>query len=167
MGAEPEDIQRNFLLRDRYYRMLNDGVVDLFKEAKDHAEDLYDRHLPTGAHASWAQSPTIDLWDAEKLHGNAYKYEYTSNFIWSNTVHQAAAACYDYFKWGEYLVPTGNDFAEGGWADRNYYGAAMGASIGVVNQTRNAYAADRKSTRLNSSHVAISYAVFCLTKKKI
>src|SRR5690625_7831877 len=26
---------------------------------------------------------------------------------------------------------------------------------------------DRKSTRLNSSHVAISYAVFCLTKKKI
>src|SRR5207253_11024627 len=26
--------------------------------------------------------------------------------------------------------------------------------------------ADRKSTRLNSSHVAISYAVFCLKKKK-
>src|SRR5690606_41244476 len=25
---------------------------------------------------------------------------------------------------------------------------------------------DRKSTRLNSSHVKISYAVFCLTKKK-
>src|SRR5699024_12871640 len=25
---------------------------------------------------------------------------------------------------------------------------------------------DRKSTRLNSSHVSISYAVFCLTKKK-
>src|SRR5690349_23150809 len=27
-------------------------------------------------------------------------------------------------------------------------------------------AADRKSTRLNSSHVEISYAVFCLKKKK-
>src|SRR5690625_7083964 len=26
---------------------------------------------------------------------------------------------------------------------------------------------DRKSTRLNSSHVAISYAVFCLKKKQI
>src|SRR5580698_11315503 len=25
---------------------------------------------------------------------------------------------------------------------------------------------DRKSTRLNSSHMSISYAVFCLTKKK-
>src|SRR5439155_22669848 len=34
---------------------------------------------------------------------------------------------------------------------------------------RNFFAAnklDRKSTRLNSSHVAISYAVFCLKKKK-
>src|SRR5690606_39772286 len=28
-------------------------------------------------------------------------------------------------------------------------------------------AADRKSTRLNSSHVKISYAVFCLKKKKV
>src|SRR5437868_10369740 len=28
-------------------------------------------------------------------------------------------------------------------------------------------ARDRKSTRLNSSHVSISYAVFCLKKKKI
>src|SRR5690625_1610344 len=31
---------------------------------------------------------------------------------------------------------------------------------------RRAMRADRKSTRLNSSHVAISYAVFCLKKKK-
>src|SRR5690242_20918091 len=28
------------------------------------------------------------------------------------------------------------------------------------------YAEDRKSTRLNSSHMSISYAVFCLKKKK-
>ena len=32
----------------------------------------------------------------------------------------------------------------------------------VLNDTR----VDRKSTRLNSSHVVISYAVFCLKKKK-
>src|SRR5690625_5915886 len=32
---------------------------------------------------------------------------------------------------------------------------------------RGTWAGDRKSTRLNSSHVAISYAVFCLKKKKI
>src|SRR3712207_7605572 len=29
------------------------------------------------------------------------------------------------------------------------------------------YSGDRKSTRLNSSHANISYAVFCLKKKKI
>src|SRR5437667_8585366 len=28
------------------------------------------------------------------------------------------------------------------------------------------YSEDRKSTRLNSSHITISYAVFCLKKKK-
>src|SRR5215471_14354108 len=31
---------------------------------------------------------------------------------------------------------------------------------------RNRAVGDRKSTRLNSSHVEISYAVFCLKKKK-
>src|SRR5437763_12330495 len=35
------------------------------------------------------------------------------------------------------------------------------------NVDRLAIAADRKSTRLNSSHRCISYAVFCLKKKKI
>src|SRR5690625_5871375 len=33
--------------------------------------------------------------------------------------------------------------------------------------TRILAATDRKSTRLNSSHVATSYAVFCLKKKKL
>src|SRR5699024_12708347 len=32
--------------------------------------------------------------------------------------------------------------------------------------TENTLSKDRKSTRLNSSHVSISYAVFCLKKKK-
>src|SRR5690606_41502374 len=36
----------------------------------------------------------------------------------------------------------------------------------VVGHERGAAARDRKSTRLNSSHVKISYAVFCLKKKK-
>src|SRR5690554_7483761 len=34
-------------------------------------------------------------------------------------------------------------------------------------QLTSAHVQDRKSTRLNSSHVRISYAVFCLKKKKI
>src|SRR5438034_8480375 len=37
----------------------------------------------------------------------------------------------------------------------------------IVNQMKKFYAhEDRKSTRLNSSHTVISYAVFCLKKKK-
>src|SRR5690625_5556006 len=36
----------------------------------------------------------------------------------------------------------------------------------VLTNPYNTFSADRKSTRLNSSHVAISYAVFCLKKKK-
>src|SRR2546427_9399881 len=35
-----------------------------------------------------------------------------------------------------------------------------------LRRVRRAYTADRKSTRLNSSHSQISYAVFCLKKKK-
>src|SRR5690625_6340570 len=39
---------------------------------------------------------------------------------------------------------------------------------GKINQIAESWLSkrDRKSTRLNSSHVAISYAVFCLKKKK-
>src|SRR5690625_5631013 len=38
-------------------------------------------------------------------------------------------------------------------------------NISIQAPTRDATVLDRKSTRLNSSHVAISYAVFCLKKK--
>src|SRR5437868_10085528 len=38
--------------------------------------------------------------------------------------------------------------------------------LGQVQLERRREDRDRKSTRLNSSHVSISYAVFCLKKKK-
>src|SRR5438874_10738749 len=49
--------------------------------------------------------------------------------------------------------------------------AAAGTTTGAIaitapTATTARKAADRKSTRLNSSHVEISYAVFCLKKKK-
>src|SRR5690554_7389222 len=37
--------------------------------------------------------------------------------------------------------------------------------VGITAIDENHFIADRKSTRLNSSHVRISYAVFCLKKK--
>src|SRR5690349_24153252 len=44
--------------------------------------------------------------------------------------------------------------------------ALVGASSALSSGLAAASSADRKSTRLNSSHVEISYAVFCLKKKK-
>src|SRR5256885_14313153 len=49
--------------------------------------------------------------------------------------------------------------------DRNT-GAAVNALSGIDVQLRHFIERDRKSTRLNSSHLVISYAVFCLKKKK-
>src|SRR5689334_24491884 len=51
-------------------------------------------------------------------------------------------------------LPRGNAFVAAG-----YTGNGVGPS-NMVGRT------DRKSTRLNSSHSSISYAVFCLKKKK-
>src|SRR5439155_20778088 len=60
----------------------------------------------------------------------------------------------------------------GGGQTRHSWGTTLGA---LADKGWRAYAEcgspgmaslDRKSTRLNSSHVAISYAVFCLKKKK-
>src|SRR5690606_39470019 len=44
-------------------------------------------------------------------------------------------------------------------------GVVVDRRFGVAVEVR--YPVDRKSTRLNSSHVKISYAVFCLKKKTI
>src|SRR5256885_15102341 len=45
-------------------------------------------------------------------------------------------------------------------------GTAAARGAAARRHTRAARRGDRKSTRLNSSHLVISYAVFCLKKKK-
>src|SRR5690625_6472050 len=44
-------------------------------------------------------------------------------------------------------------------------GSAQAQAASANLRNRSLAGTDRKSTRLNSSHVAISYAVFCLKKK--
>src|SRR5699024_12714284 len=51
-----------------------------------------------------------------------------------------------------------------GWARKEYYDHYFSAVPCTYSMT--VKLEDRKSTRLNSSHVSISYAVFCLKKKK-
>src|SRR5689334_23664361 len=48
---------------------------------------------------------------------------------------------------------------------RKYFRSFIGRSV-RSNREKPARGSDRKSTRLNSSHSSISYAVFCLKKKK-
>src|SRR5690606_41506829 len=62
----------------------------------------------------------------------------------------------DSFDMGVYFQPA----IDGCTIDGKIYGLPKDISDHVV------YLKDRKSTRLNSSHVKISYAVFCLKKKK-
>src|SRR5258708_16792623 len=56
--------------------------------------------------------------------------------------------------------------AEGARANRRSGHSAFVAGSAEARRHRGAQAIDRKSTRLNSSHQIISYAVFCLKKKK-
>src|SRR6266849_3111751 len=46
-------------------------------------------------------------------------------------------------------------------------GSSGGGPSAVSGSSMNSTSEDRKSTRLNSSHEWISYAVFCLKKKKL
>src|SRR5699024_11780743 len=57
----------------------------------------------------------------------------------------------------DYYIP--NRFTEGYGPNEQAFKNAAKSGFSVI-------ITDRKSTRLNSSHVSISYAVFCLKKKK-
>src|SRR2546426_8175648 len=56
-------------------------------------------------------------------------------------------------------VTRDRHFAAVEWNGRRFWLVDTGGLIPHANE-------DRKSTRLNSSHLVISYAVFCLKKKK-
>lgn len=141
-GASPEAIRQTALFRSRYYRFLQENLTNFFVEAKHYAEKRMGQRLEARAHATWAESPTIDYWiPAEGRQGHREKYEYTSDFLWSNTVQQSAVACSDYFRWGDFLTGNGNDHAEGGFLDRNYYGLALACSTGVINEVPFSYGA--------------------------
>src|SRR5258705_8822687 len=54
----------------------------------------------------------------------------------------------------------------GGLGSFGAHGLAPEAIKEAIAEIRSLTSKDRKSTRLNSSHLGISYAVFCLKKKK-
>ena len=141
-GGSPTDVRRTALFRSRYFKFLQDGLTDLLVDAKHHAENRMGQQLESRAHATWAESPTCDYWiPSQNVYGNRIKYEYTSDFLWSNTVQQSADACSDYFRWGDFLTGNGNDHAEGGFLDRDYFGLALACSTGSINEIPFSYGA--------------------------
>src|SRR5690625_6297186 len=55
----------------------------------------------------------------------------------------------------------------GAWSPQDGPGDRLFAEVGPLQlESGDTLEEDRKSTRLNSSHVAISYAVFCLKKER-
>src|SRR5256886_12262141 len=78
------------------------------------------------------------------------KQLWTRHVLDSSLVDGHALACRD-------VLGMGSDQIVVGWRAMNKPGVKVGIKLFT----------DRKSTRLNSSHSQISYAVFCLKKKKL
>src|SRR2546422_7927926 len=75
-------------------------------------------------------------------------FPYTTLFRSPGRVELAAITCHFDSPPGNSMAPPKRDF------------------LAVTDLTRDEILRDRKSTRLNSSHGYISYAVFCLKKKQ-
>src|SRR5207302_11433780 len=67
--------------------------------------------------------------------------------------------------WGELRATEAQRVAPGGAGEREPVERGTPARLGGRRVVTRRGARDRKSTRLNSSHEKISYAVFCLKKK--
>src|SRR3712207_8849287 len=64
------------------------------------------------------------------------------------------------------VIPSMPGYGFSGKPSSTGWGPERMASAWAELMKRLGYSRDRKSTRLNSSHANISYAVFCLKKKK-
>lgn len=145
-GGSDADIIDTLEFRRNYYDFLERGVVELMVDAREQLETLNGKPMDVFYHATWAESPTCDavavggyheMWTPEE---HQRRYDYTPDFVWSNTVQQAAAACANYFLWNEFLTGGNDDTPEGGFADRNYYGRALACSLAALNRNPRASA---------------------------
>src|SRR5690349_23113656 len=86
------------------------------------------------------------------------------------TLFRSPAAAHARDRAGEFGAESGHRVREAQRRGNREHGAAIARACGRAAAFRSGVAeaglGDRKSTRLNSSHVEISYAVFCLKKKK-
>src|SRR5438034_3499239 len=91
---------------------------------------------------------------------SARAYDLDSRFPWDNVKRMAELGLFG-IPWPEELGGAGLDYLS--YITVIHELAKVDASHAITVSAHT----DRKSTRLNSSHTVISYAVFCLKKKNI
>src|SRR5690606_41280726 len=96
-----------------------------------------------------------------------HTYTWT-NQLYTLSLHDALPICYGLGRTAALTTDLGGWAGEFGRSPQ--LPALLGATVRWLQARPAVYSAtvtreDRKSTRLNSSHVKISYAVFCLKKK--
>src|SRR5690625_7078896 len=102
-----------------------------------------------------------EIQQVKKMEPKPFDY-YTDEKIRKKQEHENYKKIYS--KYVDKLYTVKGENVEGSKGKKEYdkqpehYNAQLNDQIDKLNK-------DRKSTRLNSSHVAISYAVFCLKKK--
>src|SRR2546426_9009056 len=90
----------------------------------------------------------------------------TSNASIPGRAFDAPASKHDGFNLDVVSLTLAKPLSEDGWAAGYTAQLWFGPDAVGFNTSAPNLAGDRKSTRLNSSHLVISYAVFCLKKKK-
>lgn len=169
-GRTRKDIVRTWMFRKTYFEMLQRRVVDLCCETKDYAESLFGGPIMTRAHSTWQESPTCDRFYDKQSFSTSIdtghsRYEYTPEYVWSSSIRENMSACYDYFKWNEYLTGGGTDHPEGGFIDRNYYGSAFASSLALLNRFPFSYYGfwgSPKPVMERLSDVGLTYGNQCL-----
>src|SRR5699024_11757486 len=96
------------------------------------------------------------------MHGRTRKQMYMGEADWETLKDVADALTIPFVGNGDVTTPEkAKAMLEDVGADAVMVGRAALGNPWIIKDM-----VDRKSTRLNSSHVSISYAVFCLKKKK-
>src|SRR5207249_12297374 len=90
-------------------------------------------------------------------------FPYTTLFRSPRGIPRLKAMLENWLGYVERIVFRGGCFFAAASAE---FDSRPGAVRDQIAELTKAWMVDRKSTRLNSSHVSISYAVFCLKKKK-
>src|SRR5690625_1807624 len=145
------------------------GVDDMVKKvACEHSIYAFDKNNKPVERVRAGESITIETYDCFTNQITSEQYDLAATLDWEKINPATGPIFVEDAHPGDILKVTIDELNIGQEGIM-----VTGNGIGVLGDQIDAFDIkvcpvedDRKSTRLNSSHVAISYAVFCLKKKK-